>query len=35
VLADNVPEPVGDDDLDGLIVALAEQARQRGGKGGA
>lgn len=35
VLADNVPEPVGDDDLEGLIETLAERARQRGSKGGA
>ncbi|MBC7266877.1 MAG: DUF1611 domain-containing protein [Coriobacteriia bacterium] len=35
VLADNVPEPVGDDDLDGLIGALHALATERGGKGGA
>lgn len=35
VLADNVPEPVDDDDLDGLIGALHAMATERGGKGGA
>lgn len=35
VLADNVPEPVEGDDLDGLVEAAHELALSRGGKGGA